>query len=145
MNTLQRILRSGGTDLRQWYKRNIKKPIVLWWERKTNFNPYGVWPEGACPVQAEGYTEDGKWYYFRARGNRARFIISESEEEYFKVEGLILFERELFYGIHDYQAGWMAHEDAVRLITVWLNEYYVMQQDFKVSKKTIKWLKNKKS
>ena len=53
MNTLQRILRSGGTDLRRWYKRNIKKPIVLWWERKTNFNPYGVWPEGACPVQAE--------------------------------------------------------------------------------------------
>lgn len=145
MNTLQRTLRSGGIDLHQWYKGKIKKPIVLWWERKTNFNPYGVWPEGACPVQAEGYTEDGKWYYFRARGNRARFIISESEEEYFKVEGLILFERELFYGIHDYQAGWMAHEDAVRLITVWLNEYYVMQQDFKVSKKTIKWLKNKKS
>ena len=145
MNTLQRTLRSGGIDLYQWYKRKIKKPIVLWWEKKTNFNPYGVWPEGACPVQAEGYTEDGKWYYFRARGNRARFIISESEEEYFKVEGLILFERELFYGIHDYQAGWMTHEDAVRLITVWLNEYYVMQQDFKVSKKTIKWLKNKKS
>ncbi len=145
MNTLQRTLRSGGIDLHQWYKRKIKKPIVLWWEKKTNFNPYGVWPEGACPVQAEGYTEDGKWYYFRARGNRARFIISESEEEYFKVEGLILFERELFYGIHDYQAGWMTHEDAVRLITVWLNEYYVMQQDFKVSKKTIKWLKNKKS
>ena len=47
----------------------LKKKLTLWWEKKTNFNPYGVWPEGACPVQAEGYTEDGKWYYFRARGS----------------------------------------------------------------------------
>ena len=147
MNTLQRILRSGGTDLRQWYKRNIKKPIVLWWERKTNFNPYGVWPEGACPVQAEGYTEDGKWYYFRARGNHASIVICESEEAYtgmMNPEVPYLFDREIYYGVHSFQAGWMAHEDAVRLVTVWLNEYYVLQQDFKISKKTIKWLKSAK-
>jgi len=123
----------------------LKKKLTLWWEKKTNFNPYGVWPEGACPVQAEGDTEDGKWYYFRARGNFARLVICESEEDY---TGLVehnkpyLFERELVYGIDTFQAGWMSHEDAVRLATVWLNEYYGKTQELKLNKK---WLKKLKS
>ena len=123
----------------------LKKKLTLWWEKKTNFNPYGVWPEGACPVQVEGYTEDGKWYYFRARGNFARLVICESEEDY---TGLVehgkpyLFERELVYGIDTFQAGWMSHEDAVRLTTVWLNEYYEKTQELKLNKK---WLKKLRS
>ena len=120
----------------------LKKKLTLWWEKKTNFNPYGVWPEGACPVQAEGYTKDGKWYYFRSRGAQARFVICESEEEYGHwPDTKYLFERELHYGT-DYQAGWMQHDDAVRLTTVWLNEYYGIQQEFKVNKK---WLKKLRS
>ena len=126
MNTLQRILISGGTDLRYWYKTKIKRPLILWWEKKTNFNPYGVWPSGACPVQAEGFTKDGKWYYFRSRGMTARIVICKSEEDY-GTESKYLFERELQYGT-DFQAGWMSHEDAVRLATVWLNEYYEEMQ-----------------
>jgi len=102
----------------------LKKKLILWWEKITKFNPHGVWPKGSCPVQALGLTKNGKWYYFRTRGNHARFIIAESEKEYFNVEGLILFERELYYGDRAFQAGWMNHEDAVRLVTVWLNEYY---------------------
>ena len=102
----------------------LKKKLVLWWEKITNFNPHSVWPTGHCPVQTEGYTKDGKWYYFRARGKQARFMILESKDEYIKVEGLILFERNLDYGCNPYQAGWLSHEDAVRLTTVWLNEYY---------------------
>lgn len=122
----------------------LKKKLTLWWEKKTNFNPYGVWPTGACPVQAEGYTKDGNWYYFRARGSRIAFVICESEDDY---TGMMdhppyLFEREMYYGTHDYQAGWMTHEDAVRLTTVWLNEYYVEQQTLKISRKTKKWLNN---
>lgn len=119
----------------------LKKKLTLWWEKKTNFNPYGVWPEGACPVQAEGYTKDGNWYYFRARGGYIRFVICESEDDY---TGLIesptkyLFERELEYGDGMFQAGWMKHEDAVRLVTVWLNEYYDETQELKLNKK---WLK----
>jgi len=123
----------------------LKKKLTLWWEKKTNFNPYGVWPEGACPVQAEGYTKDGDWYYFRARGNYIRFVICKSEDDY---TGLIesptkyLFERELTYGDGMFQAGWMSHEDAVRLTTVWLNEYYEKTQELKLNKK---WLKKLRS
>jgi hypothetical protein len=114
----------------------LKKKLTLWWEKKTKFNPYGVWPTGACPVQAEGYTKDGKWYYFRSRGSHARIVICESEEDY----GVrSLFERELEYGDGMFQAGWMHHDDAVRLATVWLNEYHDVLQELKLNKK---WLKN---
>jgi hypothetical protein len=121
----------------------LKKKLRLWWEKVTNFNPYGIWPEGACPVQAEGYTKEGNWYYFRARGRYVTMVICESEEDYqgtMNHEKPYLFERELFYGMHDYQAGWMSREDAVRLATVWFNEYYEKQQVLKISKKTKKWL-----
>lgn len=147
MNFLQRILTNGGIrfKLSMWFwtfRKKVKKAITLWWEKKTRFNPYGVWPEGACPVQAEGYTKDGKWYYYRSRGTHARMVICESEEDYGNwPDTKYLFERELHYGT-DYQAGWMHHDDAVRLTTVWLSEYYGIQQEFKVNKK---WLKKLKS
>jgi hypothetical protein len=38
----------------------------------------------------------------------------------------------------------MHHDDAVRLTTVWLNEYYGIQQEYKVNKKSLKWLENLK-
>jgi hypothetical protein len=117
----------------------LKKKLTLWWEKKTKFNPYGVWPTGACPVQAEGYTKDGKWYYFRSRGAQARFVICESEEDYSNwPDTKYLFERDLSYGDGMFQAGWMKHEDAVRLTTVWLNEYYDETQELKINNK---WLK----
>lgn len=125
----------------------LKKKLRLWWEKKTNLNPYGVCPEGACPVQAEGFTKEGKWYYFRARGSRISFVICESEKDYtgsITSEVPYLFEREMEYGDDMFQAGLIKRADAVRLITVWLNEYYVEQQTLKISKKTQKWLNNLK-
>ena len=146
MSSLRKTLTSGGIryKLSIWFwtlRKKVKKSITLWWEKKTRFNPYGVWPEGACPVQAEGYTKDGKWYYFRSRGSHARIVICESEEDY----GVrSLFEREIEYGDGMFQAGWMTHDDAVRLATVWLNEYYDVLQELKISKKSFKWLENLK-
>jgi len=117
----------------------LKKKLTLWWEKKTKFNPYGVWPTGACPVQAEGYTKDGKWYYFRARYSHAVLVICESEDDYSNSHNTkYLFERELEYG-NDFEAGWMTHDDAVRLTTVWLNEYHEVLQKLKFNNK---WLKN---
>ncbi len=115
----------------------LKKKLILWWGKKTKFNPYGVWPEGAAPVQAEGYTKDGKWYYFRSRGSHARIVICESEEDYGQFDKY-LFERELEYGDGMFQASWMTHDDAVRLATVWLNEYHEVVQKLKLNGK---WLK----
>ncbi len=145
MSLSQKRLTVGGIrfKLGVWFwtfRKKVKKAITLWWERKTRFNPYGVWPEGACPVQAEGYTKDGKWYYFRSRGSHARIVICESEEDY----GVrSLFEREVEYGDGMFQAGWMHHDDAVRLATVWLNEYHEVLQELKVSKKWLKKIKSK--
>ena len=146
MSSSRKRLTVGGIrfKLSIWlwtFRKKVKKTITLWWEKKTRFNPYGVWPEGACPVQAEGYTKDGKWYYFRSRGSHARIVIRESEEDY----GVrSLFEREIEYGDGMFQAGWMTHDDAVRLATVWLNEYYDVLQELKISKKSFKWLENLK-
>jgi hypothetical protein len=68
-------------------------------------------------------------------------VICESEEDY----GVrSLFEREIEYGDGMFQAGWMTHDDAVRLATVWLNEYYDVLQELKISKKSFKWLENLK-
>jgi hypothetical protein len=144
MSSLRKTLTSGGIrfKLSVWFwtfRKKVKKTITLWWEKKTRFNPYGVWPEGACPVQAEGYTKDGKWYYFRSRGSHARIVICESEKDY----GVrSLFEREVEYGDGMFQAGWMHHDDAVRLATVWLNEYHEVLQELKINKK---WSKKVKS
>jgi len=146
MSSSRKTLTAGGIrfKLSVWFwtfRKKAKKTITLWWEKKTRFNPYGVWPEGACPVQAEGFTKDGKWYYFRSRGGHARIVICESEEDY----GVrSLFEREMEYGDGMFQAGWMTHDDAVRLATVWLNEYYDVLQELKISKKSFKWLENLK-
>jgi len=121
----------------------LKKKLTLWWEKKTKFNPHGVWPEGFCPVQAEGYTKYGEWYYFRARGSHARFVICKSEDDYSNwPDTEYLFERELEYGDGMFQAGWMTHDDAVRLTTVWLNEYYEEMQELKLNNK---WLKKLRS
>ena len=149
MSSLRKTLTSGGIrfKLSIWFwtfRKKVKKAITLWWEKKTRFNPYGVWPEGACPVQAEGYTKDGKWYYFRSRGSHARIVICESEESYFEwPEHKPLFEREVEYGDGMFQAGWMAHDDAVRLATVWLNEYHGVLQKLKINKKWLKKLKQR--
>lgn len=146
MSSLRQRLTAGGIRFRLyvWFwkvRLKLTKSITLWWEKKIKFNPYGVWPEGACPVQAEGYTKDGKWYYFRARGAHARIVICETEEDYGNwPDTEYLFERELAYGTM-FEAGWMHRSDAIRLATVWLNEYHDVQQELKLSKK---WLKRKR-
>jgi len=130
-NILRKKSTLGGI---KWKIRIAKRFLKHKWQRINGFNPYNVKPNGMCPVQAEGILKDGEWYYFRARGSRIAFVICESEEDY---TGMLdhppfLFEREMYYGMHDYQAGWITHEDAVRLITVWLNEYYTHQQTLQI-------------
>jgi hypothetical protein len=53
-----------------------------------------------------------------------------------------LFERELEYGDGMFQASWMTHDDAVRLATVWLNEYHEVVLELKLNGK---WLKKLRS
>jgi hypothetical protein len=70
-------------------------------------------------------------------------VICKSEDDYSNwPDTEYLFERELEYGDGMFQAGWMTHDDAVRLTTVWLNEYYEEMQELKLNKK---WLKKLKS
>jgi hypothetical protein len=68
-------------------------------------------------------------------------VICESEEDYGQFDKY-LFERELEYGDGMFQASWMTHDDAVRLATVWLNEYYEVVQELKLNNK---WLKKLRS
>ncbi len=97
-------------------------------------------PYGFCPVQIEGYTKEGYWFYFRSRGNSIDFVIHEKEEDYGNKDPL--FERDMDYGTHMFTAGWIDHEDAIRLTTVWLNEYYEVVQELKLNNK---WLKKLRS
>ena len=94
----------------------------------TGFNPYNVQPDGLCPVQAEGILKDGNWYYFRARGTNISLIVHLSEEDY--ANEPYIFYRELKYG-KTFEAGYIDKDDAIRLATVWLNEYFEYQQKIK--------------
>jgi hypothetical protein len=38
---------------------------------------------GACPYQLEAITEDGKWLYLRYRGGMLRYVLADSETEWF--------------------------------------------------------------
>ena len=123
MNLLQEMWTIGGTKF-YWFRRDLTKKLRSWWERVTGFNPYNVQPSGLCPVQADGFTKDGNWYYFRSRGTTASMVICESEEAYMQWPDVeFAFNRELTYG-YCYEAGYMTRADAIRLATVWLNEYY---------------------
>lgn len=104
----------------RWYQS--KNWIKLNWGKLVGTNPYKLKPGGFCPVQIEGFTKEGQWFYFRARGNSISFEIYNNEEE-FSIEKP-LFERRIEYGTGPFDAGWMQHEDAIRLTTVWLNEWY---------------------
>jgi hypothetical protein len=100
--------------------------LRLWVERILRINPYEIKPSGMCPVQAEGILKDGKYYYFRSRGTDVRIIIAESEDEYFKNNN-VLFERSMIYGTA-WDAGYLLREDAIRICTVWINEYLEYHQ-----------------
>jgi hypothetical protein len=104
---------------KKWFY--FKSWLCLEVGKLTNQNPYKLVPSGFCPVQIEGYTKEGQWFYFRSRGNTITFVISK-EEDYGHEEPL--FEKTLIYGSHPFVAGWLPHEDAIRLTTVWLNEWY---------------------
>ena len=122
MNLLQEMWTVGGTKF-YWFRRALAGKLRSWWERVTGFNPYNVQPGGLCPVQADGLTKDGKWYYFRSRGTTASMTICESEGAYFTPDVEFAFSRELTYG-NCYEAGYLSRADAIRLATIWLNEYY---------------------
>jgi hypothetical protein len=100
----------------------LKKKLSLWIERILRTNPYKINPSGLCPVQADGILKDGKYYYFRARGTSISLIIAETEEEYFDNYQTV-FERSMEYG-STWEAGYLLREDAIRICTVWLNEYF---------------------
>jgi hypothetical protein len=106
--------------------RYLNNKLRLWIEKALGINPYKIKPHGLCPVQADGILKDGKYYYFRARGTDVRIIIAETEEEYFENEK-VLFERSLKYG-HMWDAGYLLREDAIRICTLWINEYFDNQQ-----------------
>lgn len=113
----------------KWKIKIAKRFLKHEWQRINGFNPYNVKPGGMCPVQADGILKDGKWYYFRARGTTASLIIHLSEEDFGNEP--YVFYRELKYG-KTFEAGYMAKEDAIRLATVWLNEYFEYQQTLKL-------------
>jgi hypothetical protein len=102
----------------KYFKRWIRLKIG----KLTNQNPYELIPSGFCPVQIEGHTNEGNYFYFRSRHNLISFAIYANEEGFYKEEPL--FERTINYGKSNNIAGWLMHEDAIRLTTVWLNEWY---------------------
>ena len=120
------ILRFRWIQFKNWIKIN--------WGCLVGTNPYKLKPCGFCPVQIEGYTKEGYWFYFRSRGNSISFVIHEKEEDYGNKDPL--FERDMDYGTHMFTAGWMDHKDTIRLTTVWLNEYYekIANLNFKFKK-----------
>lgn len=138
--------------IRLWFSWKwfyFKRWFILTKDQISGKNPYRLQSGGNCPVQIEGFTKEGKWFYFRARGNNIQFVICNDEDDYRGILGRLegdsyLFERELQYGKDQYQAGWMPHDDAIRLCTVWLNEWYEKQDKFKISKKALKILNNPK-
>ena len=129
-----------------WKWFHFKTWLKLNKDKISGKNPYLLRAGGNCPVQIEGFTKEGYWFYFRSRGNRCTFVICETEDDYYSTnisEKPYLFERGLEYGKDKYQAGWIPHDDAIRLSTVWLNEWYEKQDEFKISKKTLKFLSKK--
>lgn len=83
-------------------------------------NFYGVQFGGLCPVQAEGYTLDGKWYYFRARGTQVSLEIAETEQEW--VNDRYLYSQYWSYGF-TYEAGYIPYEDALPLFNEGMDNY----------------------
>ena len=130
MSLLEETWTSGGIKF-YWFRKRILKKITLLWERVTGFNPYNIQPSGLCPVQADGTLKDGNWYYFRARGTNVSLEIYPSEEAFGNEP--YIFYRELEYG-HTYEAGYLLRKDAIRLATVWLNEYFEHKQTINLNK-----------
>ncbi len=95
----------------------IKRRISLWLGVKTGLNPYRLEPFGKCPVQIEGRLKNGMYYYFRARHEGVSFGIADTEDK-------AVFNSGKFNRFCEHQfAGWIDNEDAIRLATVWINEY----------------------
>ena len=76
-----------------------------------------TWLDGYAPVQAEGFTHDGRAFYFRARGNRWSFTVGSYDET------IDPWSREEAYGDEPYVASWMEHDVARSLILRCLQEY----------------------
>lgn len=68
---------------------------------------------GNCPVQLHGEV-DGKWFYFRARGQHWSFEVAANESEWLADNLIFQIERE--YGTEPYSAGWMPLHEAFGLV-----------------------------
>lgn len=69
---------------------------MIKWKRK---------PNGACPVQAEGYFM-GYYFYFRARWSKATIEFSKTEAGW---ENELIHARYSLATIDDHTAGWLPH------------------------------------
>lgn len=85
-------------------------------------NKYQVAPGGQVPVQANGQTTDGKYYYFRARGTVISLEIAESEQDW--TADKMLYSQYLKYGT-SYEAGWITYELAIRFCSAMLDNYFL--------------------
>lgn len=64
---------------------------------------------GNCPVQIDGEV-DGKWFYFRARGQHWQFEVAKTESDW--LADNLLYRTEKRYGDEPYSAGWMPLHEA---------------------------------
>lgn len=85
-------------------------------------NPFGVNPQGNCPVQAEGHLSGGEYYYFRSRGRQWGLDICATEadwnaKKYLFTDG----ERNAFIWPH---GGWISRSKAIALATKAIRKYY---------------------
>lgn len=108
----------------KYWIQQCKSRFKLWLSVVLGINPYALRPYGKCPVQMDGKLSDGKFFYFRSRGTNVSLGIGDTEN------GAIddtVFYRYMFYGT-DYEAGYLPSEDAIRIATLWINEYFILKQ-----------------
>jgi hypothetical protein len=78
---------------------------------------------GACPVQYEGRTQDGRVFYFRSRWNTARITVADNIDD--AVDGNGWTATEEIGG--EFDAGWISSDRALKMIFGWLELYHADQ------------------
>lgn len=81
---------------------------------------------GNCPVQIDGEV-DGKYFYFRARGQRWQFEVAENESEW--LADKVIYSAEKPYGDEPYSAGWMPLHEAFGLVAKGIADFREAQHD----------------
>ena len=97
--------------------------MLLWlkilWAKLVGINPYGLNPyiHNDKLIAFEGKLKDGKSFYFASSKNLIRFDVYENEYRNWKSK--TTFDRRL-----EYESDKMSKEQAIRLCTFWITEYY---------------------